>query len=137
MQSARLSLVIINVFQMTGLLCRTYYVNELETKSVSIYLNKDELKPQVKIGTSSGYAVLNDIMWFILVTFKIDIAKNKVHELGDSQHTLSVYCGRYIRMTSENTLVYLSKKRFVAIDGLGKWLHRQKLSNTAGYKMNI
>jgi len=33
-----------------------------------------------------------------------------VHELGAPQHTLSVYCGRYIRITSENTQVYLSKK---------------------------
>ena len=110
MQSAHLSLVIINVFQMAGLLRRTYYLNEQETKYVSIYLNNGDLKPQVKIGTSSGHAVLNEIQWFILVTFKGDIPKNEVHELGDSQHTLSVYCGRYIRITSENTQVYLSKK---------------------------
>jgi hypothetical protein len=38
---------------------RTYYLNAKETKYVSIYLN-DDLKPQVKIGTSSGHAVLND-----------------------------------------------------------------------------
>jgi len=62
MQSARLSLVIINVFQMTGLLRRTYYLNEQETKYVSIYLNNDNLKPQVKIATSSGHAVLNEIV---------------------------------------------------------------------------
>jgi len=31
-------------------------------------------------------------------------------ELGDSQHILSVYCGRYTRITSENTQVHLSKK---------------------------
>jgi hypothetical protein len=37
-------------------------------------------------------------------------AKNKVHELGDSQYTLSVYCGRYIRITNENAQVYVSKK---------------------------
>jgi hypothetical protein len=110
MQSAHLSLVIINVFQMAGLLRRTYYLNEQETKYVSIYLNNGDLKPQVKIGTSSGHAVLNEIQWFILVTFKGDIPKNEVHELGDSQHTLSVYCGRYIRITSENTQVCLSKK---------------------------
>ena len=55
--SARLSLVIINVFQMTGLLRCTYYLNKQETKYVSIYLNKDNLKPQVKIETS-GHAVL-------------------------------------------------------------------------------
>jgi len=40
----------------------------------------------------------------------IDIPKNEMHELGDPQHTLSVYCGRYIRITSENTQVLLSKK---------------------------
>jgi len=109
MQSAHLSLVIINVFQM-GLLRRTYYLNEEATKYVSIYLNNDNLKPQVKIGTSSGHAVLNEIQWFILVTFKGHVPKNEVHELGDSQHTLSVYCGRYVRITSENTQVCLSKK---------------------------
>jgi hypothetical protein len=47
---------------------------------VTIYLN--DLKPQVKIGTSSGHAVLNDTQWFILVTFMGDIPKNEVHELG-------------------------------------------------------
>jgi len=109
MQSARLSLVIINVFQMTVLHRRTYYLNEQETNYVSIYLNND-LKTHPKIGTSSGHAVLNEIKWFILVTFKSDIPKNKVHELGDLQHTLSVYCGRYIRIMSEKTQVCLSKK---------------------------
>jgi hypothetical protein len=53
--------------------------------------------------------VLNEIQWFILVTFKGDIPKNKVHELGDSQQILSVYCVRYIRIESENPQVYLSK----------------------------
>jgi hypothetical protein len=38
-----------------------------------------------------------------------DIPKGEVHELADSRHTLSVYCGRYIRITSENTQVHLSK----------------------------
>ena len=52
----------------------------------------------------------HEMQWFILVTFKGDIPKNEVHELGDLQHTLSVYCGRYIRITSENTQVLLSKK---------------------------
>jgi len=53
---------------------------------------------------------LNDLQWFILVTFKSNISKNEVHELGDSRHTLSMYCGRYICITSENTQMYLSKK---------------------------
>jgi len=118
MQSAYLSLVIINVFQMTGSLRRTYYLNEQETKYASIYLNNDDLKPHLKIGTSSGRAVLNEIQWFILVTFKSDIPKNKVYELGDSQHSLSVYCERYIRITSENTQVYLSKKDWLQLTDL-------------------
>jgi len=54
--------------------------------------------------------VLNDLQWFILVSLKSNISKNEVHELGDSLHTLSMYCRRYIRITSENTQVYLSKK---------------------------
>jgi hypothetical protein len=109
MQSALFSLNIIDVFQMWSLLRRTYYLNEQDTKYVSIYLNYD-LGPQVKIATSSGHAVLNDTQWFILVTSKSEIPKNEVHELGDSRHTLSMYCGRYIRITSENTHVHLSKK---------------------------
>jgi hypothetical protein len=44
---------------MWSLLQRTYHLNERGTKYVSIYLN-DDLKPQVKIGISSGHAVLND-----------------------------------------------------------------------------
>jgi hypothetical protein len=93
---------------MTGLLRRTYYLNEKETKYVSIYLDNDNFKPHQKIRTSLGRAVLKEIKWFILVTFKSEIPKNEVHKLGDSQHTLSVYCGRYICITSENTQV--SKK---------------------------
>ena len=50
------------------------------------------------------------MQWFILVTFKSNVAKNEVHELGDPRRTLSMYCGRYIRITSEETQVYLSKK---------------------------
>ena len=126
MQSARLSLVIVNVVEMTRLLRRTYYLNEQETRYVSTYLNNNDLKPQVKIGTSCRHVVLNEIQWFILVTFKSNIPKNEVQELGDLQHTLSVYCGRYIRITSENTQVYLSKKDWSQIMLLGKWLYRQR-----------
>ena len=70
-----------------------------EKKYGSSYLNED-LKPQVKIGTSSNHVVLNDLQWFILVTFKSNISKNEVHELGDPSLTLSMYCGRYIRITN-------------------------------------
>jgi len=54
---------------------------------VSVYLIED-LKLQVKIRTSSGHVVLNDLQWFILVTLKSNISKIKVHELDDSRHTL-------------------------------------------------
>jgi hypothetical protein len=43
-----------------------------------------------------------------------------VHELGESRHTLSVYCGRYIRITSESTQVSLSIK---------DWSHLMKLAS--------
>ena len=95
--------------QMMGLIRPKFFFNEEETMYVSIYLNED-LKPQVEIGTSSGHRVLNDMQWFILVTFKSNIAKNDMHELGNPRHTLSMFCGRYIRITSEDTQVYLSKK---------------------------
>jgi len=111
MQSALLSLHIIDVFQMTGLLRRTFFFNDQETQYVSVYVNEN-LKPQVIIGTSSGHVVLNVLQWFILVTFMSNILKNEVHELGDSRHTLLMCCGRYIRITSENTQVYLSKKEW-------------------------
>jgi len=111
MQSALLNLYFVNVFQMTAweLLRRTYYLNEQQTMFVSIYLNDDNLEPEVKIASPFGHAVLNEMQWFILVTFKSDIPKNEVHELGDPQHTLSVFCGRYIRITIENTQLHLSE----------------------------
>jgi len=37
--------------------------------------------------------------------------KNEVHEPGDPHRNLSVYCGRYIRITNENTQLLLSKKK--------------------------
>jgi len=75
MQSVLLSLLITDVFQMTGLLRRTFYFNEQEAKYVPVYLNKD-LKPQEKVGISSSHVVLNDLLWFILVTIKSNISKN-------------------------------------------------------------
>jgi len=47
---------------------------------------------------------------FIVVTFKNNTPKGKVHELGDSRHTLSMHFGRYIRITRKNTLIVRSKK---------------------------
>ena len=73
-------------------------------------MNYDILKTEVKIGSRSCHAVLSEVQWYILVTFKSNIPKNEFHELGDNQHTLSVYCGRYNRITSENTQVHLIKE---------------------------
>ena len=86
MQCDLLSLHSINVFQKAalGLLRRTYYLNEQQTKYVSIYLNDDTLKPEVKIGTPSIHEVLNEVQSYILVTFKSNTPYNEVHELGDN-----------------------------------------------------
>ena len=87
----------------------TYNLNEKETRKVSLYLD-DNLRPQVIIEAPSGRVLLNNIQWFILVNFKDNILKGKVHELGDSSHTLSINCGRYVRITSETIQVLLSKR---------------------------
>jgi hypothetical protein len=84
---------------------------------VSLYLGED-LKSYVTISTPSDHVVLNITQWFIMVTFKSDIPKNKVHELVDPRDTLSVYCVRYIRITNEKTLVYLRKNEWKELLGL-------------------
>ena len=91
MQSVLLTLHIIDVFLMSALFRRTFFFNEQETKYVSIYLNGD-----LKL-TSSVHVVLNEMLWFIPVTFNNNILKNEVHELGDRRN-LSMYCGRCIRV---------------------------------------
>jgi len=108
MQSALLNRYFINVFQMNAfvLLLRAYYLNKQQTMYVSIYLNDDNLKPEEKTGTPSGHAVLSEKHWYILVTFKGGIPKNETHVLREAEHTISVYCGRYIFITSEKTQVF-------------------------------
>jgi hypothetical protein len=75
---------------------------------ICIYLDEN-LTPQVKMACSTSHVVLNQIQWFILVTFKSQTPKGEVQELGDSLHTLSMYCGQYIRITSEDAQVVLNK----------------------------
>jgi hypothetical protein len=96
---------------MSTLLERVYFPNKQRTKCVSIFLD-EHLTPQVQTVTSSRNVVLNQIQWFILVTFKNDIPKNEVHKLDDSRHTLTVYFGRYIRTTSEEVCVLLNKSEW-------------------------
>jgi len=52
------------------------------------------------------------------------------HDLGNSRHTLSTYCGQYIRITSVDTQVYLSKKRLVRPHEFNKCLSRQTSDQT-------
>jgi hypothetical protein len=93
---------------MWTLLERTYFLNKRRTKEVSIFL-EETLQPHVKIASSSHSVVLNQIHWFILVTFKNHIPKSELHEFGYSRHTLPMYCGRYICIMSEGVQVLLSK----------------------------
>ncbi len=56
--------------------------------------------------------VLNQMQWFILVTFKDHIPKSEVYELGDSRHTLSLHCWRYIRIMYEDVQMFLNKSEW-------------------------
>jgi len=56
----------------------------------------------VETATLSRHGDLNEVV-------QSGDIQNEEHELDDSQHTLSVFCGRYIRITSEITQVHLSK----------------------------
>ena len=90
------------------LLQHTYCLNKQKTKKVFLYL-VNNLGPPVKFKAPSGRALLNYTQWFILVTFKNNIPKGKIYKLDNSHHTLSMHCKRYIRITSKNTQVLLSK----------------------------
>ena len=96
---------------MLTLLERVYFLNKQRIKLVNIFLD-ETLKLHVKIANSSRRVELNQMQWFILVTFKDHIPKSEVHELGDSQHTLSLHCVQYIRITSENVHVFLNKSEW-------------------------
>jgi hypothetical protein len=106
MQSANLNRNVINVFQMPALLERVYYLNKQRKKHVCIYLDEN-LTTKLKIAGSTKHVVLNQIQWFILVTF--DSYKSAVNELGDSRNNLFTYCERYIRMKCGDDQVVLNK----------------------------
>jgi hypothetical protein len=76
------------------------------------FLLDENLTPPVKTVSSSRTEALNKIQWFILVIFKYHILKDGMHELGDSRHTLHLYCRRYIRITSDDILVLLNKSQW-------------------------
>jgi hypothetical protein len=86
------------------------------------------LTPHIKTVCSSRAIALNRIQWFILVTFKDHTPKDVVHELGDTRHTLDLYCGRYIRFTSDDFHILLSKSQWAYImDLAGSCVNRQIL----------
>ena len=87
-----------------------YHLNVSQTKYVSLFLAED-LTPHFRIVCGNKAVVLNQIQWFILVTFK-DIPKNVFHELGDSLNTLDLYCGKYARITCDNVHVVLTKSQW-------------------------
>ena len=66
----------------------------------------------MKIASSSLCVVLNQIQWFILVTFKSHLPKDEVYELGDLRHSLSKHCGWYIRIMSEDVQVFSNKSEW-------------------------
>ena len=84
----------------------------------------ENLKTHLKTGTSSGHMVLNDLQWFILVTFKSIISKNEVHELGESRHPVNVLWTVYTHHEWEHSSVS-KQKRKVTTDGFSECLHRQ------------
>ena len=46
------------------------------------------------------------------MTLKSHTPKSELHELGDSRHTMSMHCGRYIRKMSEDVQVFLNKSEW-------------------------
>jgi hypothetical protein len=77
----------------------------------------------MKIVCSSRPRVLNQIQWFILVTFEDHIPKDVVHELGDTP-----YPGRYILITSDDVHILLSKSQWAyPMDLASSCINRQIL----------
>ena len=119
MQSVSLNLHIIDVFQMKMLIRRTFFFNEQETKYISIYL-KEDLKSYVKFRTSSGHVVLNDLQWFILVTFKSNRSKNLVTHVIRCQCTVDgVYVSRVRKVK------FIWAKCLVTTDGFSEFCRTQ------------
>jgi hypothetical protein len=87
---------------------RIYHLDNMRTKYVALFLDP-HLTPHIRIFCISEYVVLNLAQWFILVSFKDGILDNKIHELGDSHHTMDLYCGKYVRIICHNEEVVLTK----------------------------
>ena len=93
---------------MWTLLVRVYFLNKQRSKHLSIFL-VETLTPHVRIESSLRSEALNQTQRIVLVIFKSNTPKSEVHELGESSHTLSMPCGQYIRIMSEDFQVSLNK----------------------------
>ena len=96
---------------MLTLLERIYFLNKENTNYLTIFLDEN-LTPQVKTVSSSRSVVLHKMQFFNWVTFKDHIPKDVIHELGDSHHTLDLYCRRYIHIISDDIHVLLNKSQW-------------------------
>jgi hypothetical protein len=105
---------------MPGLLNRTFFLNNVGTKCVSVFLNEYFI-PHVKIGTSTHQVLLSPTEWFTLEPFKNKIFKNSSYRLGESHQFLDTYYNRSILITCYNSYVLLSK---------GQWRTLLHLSNS-------
>jgi hypothetical protein len=103
-EAARLSPAVIEIFHMWTLLECVYPLNKARIKYVSIFLDEN-LTSQVKIVISYRTMVLNRIEWFILVTFKDHMPQGVLLKLYDLRHILDLYCGPYIRITSDDKVL--------------------------------
>lgn len=105
MQDVGHSPAVIDIFHMWALLECVYPLDKARIKYVSIFLDEN-LTPQVKIVISYRVILLNRIQWFVLVTFKDHMPQDVFLELDDLLHTLDLYCGSYIRTTSDVILLF-------------------------------
>jgi hypothetical protein len=103
---------------MKRLLERVYYVNNSRIKYISLILDEN-LTPHARIVSGKHAVVLDQMQWFIFVAFKNNIPDNKIHELGDSLHTLDLYCGKYARITCDHVNVVLTKQEWDCMMQMG------------------
>jgi hypothetical protein len=78
------------------------------------------LTPYARILSGKHEVVLDQMQWFILLAFRNNIPDNKIHKLGDSLHTLDLYCGKYPRITCDNVHVVLTKQEWDCMMQMGE-----------------
>ena len=104
MQDVRLSPAVTDIFHMWTLLECVYPLKKARIKYVSVFLDEN-LTPQMKFVISYRAMMPHRIQWFILVTFKDHMPQDVVLEL-DLRHTLDLYSEPYIRIMSDDILLF-------------------------------